>query len=274
MDVHPTLNPADSPDETPEAGAEHPIETQAAARQANPVVIGIVAFVLGFVTALAFTQVINMTAESAYKTALNDAVQAFARVVTQPQQEAAPEQAAGQPANAEQRYEVSADDDPYLGPEDAPVTIIEFSDFRCPYCRRFAETTLHPLLEQYGDQVRFVYRDFPILGDLSFQAALAAECANEQGEFWAYHDLLFENQQTLSQERFTELAEEAGMDGDQFAACLDEETYRDEVVADFQAARALGATGTPAFFINGRFVSGAQPLLVFQEIIDSELATE
>lgn len=91
---------------------------------------------------------------------------------------------------------VTADDDPAKGPEDASVLIVEFSDYQCPYCGRFARETLPSLLEEYGDQVRFVYRDFPILGRASVGAALAAECADDQDQYWAYHDLLFENQES------------------------------------------------------------------------------
>ncbi|MDQ7028222.1 MAG: DsbA family protein [Anaerolineae bacterium] len=169
------------------------------------------------------------------------------------------------------RRDVDDDGDPAIGSADAPVVIIEFSDFRCPYCGRFATTTMGPLLEEYGDYVYFVYRDFAILGAESVSAAIAAECANEQGEFWAYHDLLFANQQNLNQSAYIAFAGELGLDVDAFTGCIDNETYLAEVRADTAAAQQLGATGTPTFYINGRFVSGAQPYEVFAAIIEEEL---
>lgn len=171
-----------------------------------------------------------------------------------------------------QRYDVSADDDPARGPENAPVVIVEFSDFRCPYCGRFVTDTLDPLLTNYGDRVRMVYRDFPILGQSSLEAALAGGCMNDQGKFWEFHNLTFANQQDLSRDAFISYAQELSMDVPTFTACFDNQTHLDEVRADATYAQELGVTGTPAFFINGRFVSGAQPYQVFADIIDDELA--
>lgn len=170
------------------------------------------------------------------------------------------------------RVEVNADDDPAHGPEDASVVVIEFSDFNCPYCERFARETLPLLRENYGDQIRFVYRDFPILNDSSLQAAIAAECAHDQGAFWEYHDLLFENQGSLNQEMFIGFAEELGLDVDRLSTCQNDSAVRDEVIADYAEAQRLGVSGTPTFFINGRRVVGAQPYEVFQSVIDEELA--
>lgn len=170
------------------------------------------------------------------------------------------------------RFDVSADDDPSLGPVDAPVLMVEFSDFNCPYCEQFFRETLPPLLDAYDGQIRFVYRDFPILGELSLTAAIASECADEQGKYWEYHDLLFENQRTFDETGLTRFAEELNLDLEQFGACQNDPAFRDEVLADYAEAQRLRATGTPTFFINGRLVAGAQPLAVFTSIIDEELA--
>ncbi len=171
--------------------------------------------------------------------------------------------------------EVSVDDDPAFGPEDAPITIVEFSDFRCGFCGRFHAQTYGPLMEKYEGLIRFVYRDFPVVG--GERAALAAECVHDQGEdlFWAYHDVLFASQQSLtSDDALVSLAADLGVDTEALATCLADEVYADEVQKDFADGMALGVRGTPAFFINGRAVIGAQPLAVFQQIIDAELAAQ
>lgn len=172
-----------------------------------------------------------------------------------------------------QRFEVGVDDDPAIGSSDAPITLIEFSDFRCPYCGRFATETLEPLLEEYGEYIHFVYRDFAILGPESVNAAIAAECADDQDAFWMYHDLLFANQSTLNRTSYLEFAGDLNLDVDTFTGCIDNETHLEEVQNDSSTAQQLGASGTPAFFINGRFVSGAQPFDVFARIIEEELAS-
>lgn len=182
----------------------------------------------------------------------------------------------GQPQAVEpgagQRREVSVDDDPGIGSPDAPIVMIEFSDFQCPYCGRFATTTLDPILEAYGDYIYFVYRDFTILGPESTNAAIAAQCANDQEQFWAFHDLLFDNQQNLNRATYLDLAGQLNLNIDTFTGCLDNENYLEEVQQDSATAQELGATGTPTFFINGRYVSGAQPFEVFAGIIEEELA--
>ncbi|NLE50689.1 MAG: thioredoxin domain-containing protein [Chloroflexi bacterium] len=171
----------------------------------------------------------------------------------------------------------TADDDAFRGPEDAPVTIVEFSDFQCVYCGRFYEETLPRLLEAYPDEVRFVYRDFPIFGDDSVRAAMAAECAAEQDMFWEMHDRIFaihneDTAPTLSQETLISFADEIGLDTAEFETCLVEERYMDEIIGDFQTAQAYGFRGTPGFVINGVVYSfGAQPFEVFDAIIQQEL---
>ncbi|NWG17702.1 MAG: DsbA family protein [Chloroflexi bacterium] len=170
-----------------------------------------------------------------------------------------------------QPADVSPDDDPALGPDDAAVIIIFFSDFTCPHCANFAINTLPLLLERYGDRVRFVFRDAPILGPNSGWAALAAECADDQGQFWAYHDLLFANQDMLSRQYLTEIATQLEMDSQTFDACVDGQVHLDELRNDLADAQSVGLTGTPTLFINGRRVVGAQPFEVFAAVIEEEL---
>ncbi len=171
------------------------------------------------------------------------------------------------------RLEVSADDDAVLGPENAPITIIEFSDYRCPFCKRWHNETLEPLFERYPDQIRLIYRDFPVVG--GFQAAQAAECAGDQGDYYAYHDLLFSGQfEELNTEAFTAYAEQLEMDPEQLLACIEEGTFAAEIEADARYAASLGVTGTPTFFINGIPLVGAQPIEAFIQIIDAELVLQ
>ncbi len=181
--------------------------------------------------------------------------------------------AAAQPT-APAVVDVSVDDDPARGPDDAAVTIIEFSDFQCPYCGRFFQQTLPQLMAQYGNRVRFVYRDFPLdqIHPNARNAAMAAECADDQGKFWEYHDVLFSNQQALGVPDLKRYAEELGLDAEAFAECLDSQKYNGEVDADLRDGLRAGVTGTPTFFINGKRVVGAQPLQTFQTLIEQALA--
>ncbi len=174
------------------------------------------------------------------------------------------------------RYDIPVDDDPALGPEGAPITIVEFSDYECPFCSKFHLETFGRLLDAYPDQIRFVYRDFP-LAELHGNATAAAEsanCANEQGEFWAYHDRLFSNIGSLNRPTYVGYAETLGLDVAAFEECIDSARYAEEVQADFIFARNLGVRSTPTFFINGLPLVGAQPFEVFQQVIDRELAGE
>lgn len=178
-----------------------------------------------------------------------------------------------QPAAGQQqaRFDVSTDDDPALGPPDAPITIVEFSDFNCPYCRRFRQTTFDELMAAYPDQIRFVYRDYPILSQESFLAAQAAECADEQGAFWEYHDELFSGRLELGPLAYREYATGLGLDVEGLMACVESGELADEVQADARYASGLGITGTPTFFINGIPLVGAQPLAEFTRLIEQEL---
>jgi protein-disulfide isomerase len=170
------------------------------------------------------------------------------------------------------RAVVPMDDDPMRGPKDAPVQIVMFSDYECPFCSR-VEETMAQVRTKYGEQVVIVFRDFPLSFHKSAQkAAEAAGCAGEQGKFWEYHDKLFANQRALAPANLDQYATELGLDMAKFKACLDSGQRAPEIAADMKAGQALGVTGTPAAFVNGRFVNGAQPLDAFAKIIDDELA--
>jgi len=174
-----------------------------------------------------------------------------------------------------QRLQVSADDDPVKGSKDAPVTIIEFSDFQCPYCGRFYQQTLPLIEENYikTGKVKIVYRDFPLsFHQYAQKAAEAAECAHEQGKFWEYHDKLFENQNALDVASLKQYASELGLDAQKFNDCLDSGKKASEVQKDFNDGSMYGVSGTPTFFINGIPLVGAQPYSVFEQIINQELS--
>lgn len=160
---------------------------------------------------------------------------------------------------------------PVRGEAQAPVTIVEFSDFQCPFCRRMREP-IDALLEEYPGKVRLVYRHFPLSShDQAMPAAQASMCANEQGRFWPYHDLLFANQDALSDEKLRELAGQIGLDLAAFETCLASERYLALIEADLAAGRDAGVQGTPAYFVNGKPVFGAEPIDVFRRLIESEL---
>jgi protein-disulfide isomerase len=161
---------------------------------------------------------------------------------------------------------------PSRGADGAKVTIVEFSDFQCPYCQRVIPT-LEAIEERYPNDVRIVYRNFP-LGNHSraTPAAEAALCADDQGKFWPYHDVLFENARALEDEQLVSYAEQVGLDKAAFEACIDEGRFSDQVARDIEEGRAAGVTGTPAFFVNGVMLSGARPKEAFFELIDTELA--
>ena len=163
------------------------------------------------------------------------------------------------------------DDDPYLGDEDAPVVIVEFSDFFCSYCKRHFEQTFAPLLENYGEHIRYVYRDFARLTPESAPAAAAAQCAFEQGKFWEFHQTFFSSQDSLNRDFYIQTAELHELDISEYTACLDENRYLDEVEFDGLDGQLEGVRGTPAFFINGQLLSGAQPYSIFERLVQREL---
>ena len=171
------------------------------------------------------------------------------------------------------RAEVGTDGAPFKGGATAPVTIVEFQDFHCPFCKR-VQGTIGELLARYGDKVKVVHRDFPIdqLHPRARKGHEAARCANEQGKFWAYHDKLYENAPKASLEHLKAFAQEVGLDVPAFEQCVASGKHRAAVQRDVEEGQRLGVTGTPTFFINGRQLSGAQPLETFAQAIDEELA--
>lgn len=173
-----------------------------------------------------------------------------------------------------ERVDVSADDDAVKGQKNAPVTIIEFSDFQCPYCQRFFIETMPQIESDYisTGKVKFIYRDFPLQGHQYAQkAAEASECADEQGKYWEYNSKIFENQDDLSLNALKKLASALNLDTRKFDECLDSGSMRAEVQKDLQDGARYGVTGTPGFFINGIPVKGAQPYAVFRQLIEQEL---
>ena len=182
---------------------------------------------------------------------------------------------------------ISADDDPVIGNPNAPITIIEFSDFQCPFCARFHVQTLPLLLEEYIEQgkVKLVFRDFPIqsIHPNALPAAVAAECANEQGQFKAMHDMLFDNQNQWSKQEtdialsiFTQYATEIQLDQNTFDSCLTSGKYIEEIRNDLEDGRSYDVTGTPGFFIGNDDIGyvelkGAQPFESFKKVIDAQL---
>jgi protein-disulfide isomerase len=176
----------------------------------------------------------------------------------------------GQP-DASAVYAFPVGDSPSKGPSDAWVTIVEISEFQCPFCQRVTPT-LKQVRDTYGDDVRVVFKHNP----LSFHnnakpAAKAAECAREQGKFWEMHDKLFENQRELDAPKLEEYAKQVGTNVDQWKTCFASTKHEDRINGDQRLANQFGARGTPGFFINGRFLSGAQPFESFKVLIDEEL---
>ena len=168
------------------------------------------------------------------------------------------------------------DDDPVLGNEDAKLTIVEFSDFQCPFCKRARDDAVKQIEEQYikTGKVKFVYRDFPLtsIHPMAQKSAEAAECADDQGKFWEYHDLIFEKQAGLSITSLKQWAGELGLNENDFNKCLDSGKYAKDIQADSSYGQSIGVSGTPSFFVNGKQLVGAQPYSAFQAAIDAELA--
>ncbi|MFZ8908033.1 MAG: DsbA family protein [Nitrosopumilaceae archaeon] len=193
------------------------------------------------------------------------------------------------PQQAPQPLRISLDDDPIRGDPDAPITIVEFSDFQCPFCARFHVQTLPSILEEYiaEGKVNLVYRDFPIqsIHPNALPAAVAAECADEQGKYWEYHDTLFEKQSSWARldsnsaiSTFSQYATDIGLEKEQFDSCLGSGKYLEEVQGDLRDGRDYEITGTPGFFIGNEKIgfvklNGAQPFESFKRIIDAQLAT-
>lgn len=177
--------------------------------------------------------------------------------------------AASIPASASSAsVSVQTADDPVIGAEDAPITIVEFADFGCPYSRE-ASFTLRALATTYADKIRYQYRDFPIieLHPQAEHAAEAANCAAEQGKFWEYHDKLYLNQSNLSDDRLLTFARELNLNERAFSSCVSSGRYTREVAEDYEAGIRAGVQGTPTFFINGTMIPGAIPRDILEAII-------
>jgi len=171
---------------------------------------------------------------------------------------------------------------PLMGNKDAKVTVVEFSDFQCPFCKQFFDDTFSQIKSQYIDtgKIKFAYRQYPLttIHPNALQAANATECAQEQNRFWDYHDILFKNQDTWSTlaaadagNDFVDYATQLGLNADQFKSCLDSSKFDKNVKGDMTAGTKVQVDGTPAFFVNGNRLVGAQPFSEFQKLIDQEL---
>ena len=171
--------------------------------------------------------------------------------------------------------DVSVDDDPVLGDKNAPVTIIEFSDYQCPFCGRFYQQTLPQIEENYikTGKAKLVFRDFPLgFHQYAQKAAEAAEAAGAQGKYWEMHNKLFENQEALTINDLKGYAADLGLDTAKFNQELDSGKYTKEVQKDLADGSAAGVSGTPSFFINGVNIVGAQPYAAFEQAIEAALA--
>lgn len=179
--------------------------------------------------------------------------------------------AAGAPGSGE----LATDDDPVLGSDDAPITIVEFADFGCPYS---AETSyvVRAIAKQYPDTVKVIYRDFPIteLHPGSDLAAMGGECAQEQKKFWEYHDAIYKESGEFTEDSLLAVAEDAGLNLERFADCMTSGKYEEEIQNDLADGVAAGVRGTPTFFVNGVKVEGSVPFSVFTELIHAFLASQ
>jgi len=248
----------------------------------SPSAAMIVALVVAVAAAAFFagTYFSNLDSDEITKSDLEDAISKLESKIGNTQQA---------PTQPTQPVKISKDNDPIRGDPNAPITIIEFSDFQCPFCARFHVQTLPLLLEEYIDagKVNFVYRDFPIqsIHPNALPAAVSAECANEQGKYWEYHDTLFEKQSAWSRldsdaviSTFSQYAKDVGLEEEQFDSCLGSGKYLEEVQGDLSDGRDYDITGTPGFFIGNEEIgfvklNGAQPFEAFQRVIDSQLDT-
>lgn len=261
----------------------HPLETESTSPRKDTIVFKRsvffaallpIAFVLGLAAGFIFWGLPGVVASSQ-----QPAAQAQVAAPTQASTpyESAPQSSATAAPTQQQirRYNVPVDDDPSIGPSDAAITLIEFSDFECPYCRQWQTQTWPKLAEDFKGKIRLVYRDFPLdsIHANAVPAAEAADCANEQGKYWEFHDKLFSGQK-LSSALFEQYAAEIGLDTAKFKECVSTRKYQKEVQGDIDFASNLGIQSTPTFFINGLPMVGAQPYEVFKQVIEKELAGE
>jgi protein-disulfide isomerase len=188
--------------------------------------------------------------------------------------------AAGQEQAAAQqpvkRYTIPVEGFPTFGNKNAPITIVEFSDYECTYCQQWHLQVWPEIVKKYGDQVRLVYRDFPLFGlhNNAEPTAVAAHCADEQGKYWEYHDTIFSGKYPLNRQSYEAMAISLKLDSSKFAACLDSGRYLDVVKSNYDFASKLGVQSTPTFFVNGLALVGAQPFEVFDKVIQMEIKGE
>jgi protein-disulfide isomerase len=170
------------------------------------------------------------------------------------------------------KYTVEIGPSPVKGPNSAPIKIVEWSDFQCPFCSR-ASPTLAQIEREYGDKVQIAFKHMPLaMHSKARPAHAAAEAAGMQGKFWEMHDLIFADQRAMSEAKYIEYATQLGLDVNKFKSDAASPQVEARISADYAQASKLGVTGTPAFFVNGRFLSGAQPFASFKRLIDEELA--
>jgi len=171
------------------------------------------------------------------------------------------------------RIELAVGDSPSIGPEGAPVTLIEFTDYQCPFCGR-VRPTITQILDTYKGKVRYALKDFPLsFHEFAFKAHEAGHCAGEQGKYWEMNKKLFGSQQSLRVDDLKKFAQEVGLNAGKFGECLDAGKFSERVRKGLDEGQAAGVSGTPAFFINGRMISGARPFEAFKDVIDDELAS-
>lgn len=170
------------------------------------------------------------------------------------------------------RVNVPYDDDPFIGNSNASVTIFVFSDYECSNCK-VGEQRMKAILEKYSEEILYIFKNYPLtsIHPNAYNASLAAECANEQGKFWEYHDYLFEHNTQLSATYLEQYAKELGLEPDKFNLCFETKRYKGKVDADIKSGAQIGVPGTPTFFINGLSIIGARPEQEFYDIIDKEL---
>ena len=172
---------------------------------------------------------------------------------------------------------IIADGAAVKGNADAKVTIVEFSEYQCPFCKRYIDESYSLIMEDYGDQIRYVFRDFPLPFHPNAQpTALAARCAGDQGKYWEMHDLLFEKQAVWSEKEditadLTSYANQIGLNQSAFSSCLSSEKFAQAIEDDISLGQKVGVSGTPSFFINGQMLVGALPYDNFKAIIDEQL---
>lgn len=172
----------------------------------------------------------------------------------------------------------SLEGEPSLGNSEAKVTVVEFSDFQCPFCAKFVLEIFPQIKQEYIDmgKIRMVFKNFPLMNihENAEGSAEASECANDQGKFWEYKEKLFQNQQALSVGNLKQYAKDLGMNEGQFNSCFDSKKYADEVSQDLIEGITAGVTGTPTFYINGEKLVGALPFSEFQRVIDAQLSAK